>query len=237
MATIAHGRVFQRQESADPALLIDLNRSCVPNVADAMHGMGVVEGLSRVGSLHSQVVGSAVTVDVTPGDGLMARAALAQCVVGDILVINAHGNLDRVVLGGSVCIAAKAIGVVAILVDGSVRDIEEIELIGLPVFARNVTPRSGTTDCGWGEVNVPVAIGGVVVMPGDAIMASLEGCLVIPRRDLASVIGSVREVEERKGRPEDLNNRIEVAGATVPGLERALTAMADRGITISQGPY
>lgn len=237
MTSIARGRVFQSRDPIDRELLESLNRAAVPNVADAMHGMGVVQGISPVGHWLPQVAGMAVTADVSPGDGLLGRAALAMCRPGDILVINAHSNLDRAVLGGAVCIAARDIGLAAIVVDGAVRDVGEIEELGLPVLARGVVPRSGTTECGWGEVNVPVAIGGVVVMPGDVVMAGREGCVVVPRSELKSVLASVHEVEQVKGRPEDLQSRIAASGSTVPGLDRAKASMAKRGVEVSEERY
>jgi 4-hydroxy-4-methyl-2-oxoglutarate aldolase len=237
MTTIAQGRIHAVAERVDPAELEAVRAIAVANLADAMHGLGVVSGLSPVGRQFRRIVGQVVTADVSPGDGSYSRLALEMCAPGDVLVINAHGCVDRAVLGGSVCLGARARGLAGIVVDGAVRDIGEIESIEFSVLSRAVTPRSGTTESGWGEVNVPVAIGGVAVMPGDVLVADIEGCVVIPRRDLAGVLRYVRDVEDEKGRPEDIEIRAERNGAAVPGLGRAKEILRARGVTPLQEPF
>ncbi len=237
MITIAQGRIHTVVERIGPGDLEAVRGIAVANLADAMHGLGVVQGLQPVGKSFRRIVGQAVTADVSPGDGSYSRLALDLCEPDDVLVINAHGCTERAVLGGSVCIAARARRLSGIVVDGAVRDITEIENINLPVLSRAVCPRSGTTEAGWGEVNVPVAIGGVAVMPGDVLVADIEGCVVIPRRDLTSVLRYVVDVEAEKGRPEDLEQRAARNGTTVPGLQRAKDVLRTRGNTPIHVPF
>jgi 4-hydroxy-4-methyl-2-oxoglutarate aldolase len=237
MTTIAQGRLYAKVDRVESAVIAAARKVATANLADAMHGLGVVQGLRPVGSRFGRIVGPAVTADVTPGDGSYSRTALALCQPGDVLVINAHGCAERAVLGGSVCIAARARGLAGIVVDGSVRDIAEIETIGLDVLARAVTPRSGTTESGWGEVNVPVAIGGVAVLPGDLVVADIEGCVVIPRRDAENVLLQVKDVEVEKGRPEDIAERMSRNGIAIPGLSRTEEIQRRRQVSRTEQSY
>jgi regulator of RNase E activity RraA len=237
MTTIAEGRLYAKVDRVDPAVIAAARKVATANLADAMHGLGVVQGLHPVGNRFGRIVGPAVTADVSPGDGSYSRIAMDLCQPGDVLVINAHGCSERAVLGGSVCIAARARGLAGIVVDGAVRDIGEIESVGLDVLARAVTPRSGTTESGWGEVNVPVAIGGVAVLPGDLVVADIEGCVVLPRRDAQNVLLHVKDVEEEKGRPEEIAERMSRNGAVIPGLSRAEEMLRHRLISRTEQSY
>jgi 4-hydroxy-4-methyl-2-oxoglutarate aldolase len=237
MTTIAEGRVYEKVDRVESAVTAAARKVATANLADAMHGLGVAQGLSPVGGLFGRIVGPAVTADVSPGDGSYSRIALALCQPGDVLVINAHGCTERAVLGGSVCIAARARGLAGIVVDGAVRDIGEIESVGLDVLARAVTPRSGTTESGWGEVNVPVAIGGVAVLPGDLVVADIEGCVIIPRRDAENVLRRVKDVEAEKGRPEEIAERMSRNGIVIPGLSRAEEMLQRRNVSRTEESY
>jgi regulator of RNase E activity RraA len=134
----------------------------------------------------------------------MARA-------GDVLVVNGFGNVERAVLGGSIVADCEANGFSAIVIDGAVRDKAEIGAQALPVYARATTPRSGTDVGGRGEVNTPIACGGIAVMPGDLVLADEEGVVVVPRRDAVAVAARARQVQERMGSIDGLGARLHEA--------------------------
>lgn len=142
-----------------------------------------------------RIAGPALTVAVPPGDFLMISAALAESRVGDVLVVDARGDLNRAVWGEYFSAWAQNMGLRAVIIDGAARDAGGIESLDFPVFARGTTPRQPTLD-GPGEVNVPVSCGGVCVQPGDIVVADREGAVVIPLRRLDDTLERVRKIAE-----------------------------------------
>lgn len=233
-------RVFTDIPRPDKGLLKRLAYFAPLNLADAMHGFGLMD--SGVAPLYlpiPRVVGPALTVKITPGDGLMLRKALALAQRGDVLVVDGFGEKQRAIAGGNCCIDMKKKGLVGLIVDGAVRDVQEARDLKTPVFARAPTGRPGTTYFGKGEVNVPVSCGGVVVMPGDFIVAAEEGIVVVPRADVEAVMARTLEMEAAKGRPEQLKRRLKSAQANKihghgQGLEKAL---ADGNCSVVEGTW
>jgi regulator of RNase E activity RraA len=138
-----------------------------------------------------RIAGPAVTVTVPPGDFLMIAAALKTVRPGDVLVIDARGDMSRAVWGEYFSNWARGLGATAVVIDGCSRDVGDIAAMGYPVFARGTTPRKPTMT-GPGEVNVPVSCGGVCVIPGDIVIGDEEGVIVIPLRHLDVVLERVR---------------------------------------------
>ena len=125
-----------------------------------------------------RVAGPAYTVRCSPGQNLMLHAAIYRAPSGSVIVVEA-GDTDYAVAGGNVCAVAQKHGVVALIVDGVIRDMEEIRANRFPVFARGVIPIPGDKS-ELGALNVPVKCGGVQVAPGDIIVADEEGIVVVP---------------------------------------------------------
>lgn len=124
--------------------------------------------------------GPAITVEVDPADNLMIHAALKLAKPGDVLVVNAHGDLNHGVWGEimtSVAVRKKLGGLV---IDGAVRDSLDIVACGFPVFSRAVCPLGGAKE-GEGQVNLTISCGGVAVQPGDIVVGDADGVIVIPQ--------------------------------------------------------
>jgi len=145
----------------------------------------------------ARIVGPAVTVTVPPGEFLMVSAALTKVRPGDLLIIDARGDMSRAVWGEYFSTWARGLGVPGVVIDGACRDVAEIETLGFPVFARGTIPRKPTLN-GQGEVNVPVSCGGVCVLPGDIVVADREGVIVIPLRHLDKILKRVRVTAQRE---------------------------------------
>jgi regulator of RNase E activity RraA len=154
-----------------------------------------------------RIVGPAVTVTVPPGDFVMISAALKATRPGDVLVVDARGDMSRAVWGEYFSEWAKGLGVAGIVIDGASRDASGIEALGFPVFARGTIPRRPTIN-GHGEVNVPVSCGGVAVLPGDIVIADREGAIVIPLRHLDTILARVRATAAR----EKMHNGVPAGG-------------------------
>jgi regulator of RNase E activity RraA len=224
-------RVFASPPPLDPALIARFAELDLVNVADAMYGLGSVDGEIRpIFDPVRRVVGPALTVTVSPGNGQMIRRAILLARPGDVMVVNAFGNVDRAVLGGSVIADMAANGIAALVVDGAVRDLAEIRAQDFPVHARRLTSRSGTDVSGKGEVNAPVACGGVAVLPGDLVIADEEGVVVVPRRDAAALAAKAEAVQAVKGATKDLGaRRSEARAGQVRGYGKVAEALTAGG--------
>lgn len=125
-----------------------------------------------------RVAGPAYTVRCEPGDNLMLHAAIYRAEPGSVIVVES-GDVDHALAGGNVCAVAQRRGIAAFVVDGVIRDLGEVREAGFPVFSRGVIPIPGTKN-GLGELGAPARVGGVLVHPGDIVVADEEGIVVVP---------------------------------------------------------
>jgi regulator of RNase E activity RraA len=116
---------------------------------------------------------------------------------GDVLLIDGGGREDAAVIGDIVGKTLADLGCVGLVVDGAIRDVDGIDEVGLPAFARGAHPATGSNN-GPGAINVPVQCGGVAVSPGDVVHADGSGVVVVPRERLAEVVELARAVDERE---------------------------------------
>ncbi len=164
-----------------------MERLTTADLGDAMDRMGVVHSAIRPLWKGARFQGRALTVWTRAGDNLFVHAALDRLSPGDVLVVNGEGDETRALLGDRMVTKARDQGAVGIVVDGAIRDADALEALGLPVFARAVTP-AGPYKHGPGQLNVPVALGGVVVRPGDIVCGDGDGVVVVPPERLLEII-------------------------------------------------
>src|SRR5262249_43523756 len=145
-----------------PAELVERFRGLeATRLADAMHRTGAMRGIQPAYLPIRPMVGVAVTVKVPSGDSLMVRKAMELVQPGDVLGIAGRGCESRSVWGGNRSLAMKRAGLVGAIVDGAVRDVGESHELGFPLYARAISPMASSS-AGPGEVNYPIACGGVV---------------------------------------------------------------------------
>jgi RraA family protein len=137
------------------------------------------------------IAGTAVTVHTRAGDNLVIHRAFDYCRPGDVLVIDGGGDVAQSLLGEIMATYAKSIGIACLVVDGAIRDVAGIRALDLPCYARAATHR-GPYKSGPGEINVPVAVGGMPVSPGDVIVGDEDGLLAIPPDEVAALIEKAR---------------------------------------------
>jgi len=136
----------------------------------------------------AKIAGTAVTVQVTVPDSLTAHYALKFTRPGDILVVERGVDQRTSCWGGTSSAGAIRAGLAGLIMDGAGNDISEANAVGLPIWCRHVTPITTKYRDLGGALNVPISCGGVVVNPGDAILADENGVLVIPRARIKQVI-------------------------------------------------
>lgn len=152
-----------------------------PDISDLLNRLYAVDpGIACLSGRRLQLCGPACTVKVFPGDNLMVHKALDLAEPGDVVVIDAHGSSMNAVLGDLIATKAKHRGIAGFVVDGYVRDLPDLLELNLPIFGRGTTP-IGPLHRGPGEINFPICCGGVVVHPGDLVVADGAGVVVIPR--------------------------------------------------------
>jgi regulator of RNase E activity RraA len=166
-------------------------------IADCGGPVGVVApGIARIAG-GREFCGPAVTVWTRPGDILFMLTVPEVTQAGDVLAVDGGGRADAAILGDILTGALDRRGVVGIVVDGAVRDVEGIDEIGVPTFARNAHPATGSNE-GPGAINVPVQVGGVAVRPGDVVRGDASGVVVVPREHLDAVVELTRAVDRRE---------------------------------------
>lgn len=170
------------------------------NIADNMNRLGCmnweIKPVNSMKNIH--LLGTAVTVKCRPTDNLLAHKALLMAEEGDILVIDAQGDLNNAIIGEIMCRYAASKGIKGFIVDGLIRDYEAIsEMEDFLVFARGATPQGPYKD-GPGEVNVPVSCGGILVNPGDIIVGDRDGVVVINPDEAEEIFEKTKKKNERE---------------------------------------
>jgi 4-hydroxy-4-methyl-2-oxoglutarate aldolase len=175
----------------------ELARLGSATVYEAAGRRGMIEGpLVRIVP-GSRAAGPARTVRCGQGDNLMVHAAMAKVKPGDVLVVTMPEPVAVALVGDLLATQAHVQGAAAVFVDGAVRDIEELEALGLPIWARFVSIRGASKDI-VGAIDEPVVVGGQAIMPEDVLVLDGDGAVVVPRRDVGHVLAASLAREERE---------------------------------------
>ncbi len=174
-----------------------LARLGVATVHEAAGRIGIVDlPLTQVVP-GSRVAGPARIALCAPGDNSMVHAAVAHAKPGDILVLTSADPAPVAFVGELLVTQAQVQGVAGILVDGAVRDLDELVEIGLPIWTRFVRAQ-GATKGELGELDVPVVIGGSEIRPGDLVVMDCDGAMALPAGRVDEVLPLALERAERE---------------------------------------
>jgi regulator of RNase E activity RraA len=160
-----------------------------------------------------RLVGTAVTVKTLAADLAPAFKAIDVCRPGDVVVIDSHGSVNTAFWGENMTMSALNRGVIAAVIDGACRDVEEIRKIKFPVICKGIVPNVGAV-AGYGEVNVSIQCAGVAVSPGDIVVIDGNGVVVVPMAEAAVVLQKAQRLLETEHL---LQEKIK-AGATIGEL-------------------
>ena len=153
-----------------------------------------------------------------PGDNLLVHAALNRAKAGDVIVVDAGGDLTNSIMGELMLAHARQSGVAGVVINGAVRDYGWIRSNSFPVYAAGVTHR-GPYKHGPGEVNVPIAIDGMIIEPGDLILGDDDGVVCVPFDETEVVYAAANAKQQGEARRW---RRSKPVPRTAPGWSRAL---------------
>ena len=170
-------------------------------VSDALRSLGKAfqsldGGFLPVDAM-SRLAGPAFTVRCYPGATWALEQALELAAPGDVLVVDAGGRSDLIIMGSLMSQRAKARGIAGAVVDGAVRDVDEIVQVGFPVFSRFICPRAGT-HAQIGEWQTTICCGRIPVAPGDFVVADRSGVAIVPRELCSQVAQEAANIFARE---------------------------------------
>ena len=174
-------------------LLEGLKQCGVATVYEAGGAIGALDAGIKPVWRHAKVAGPAFTVRCHPGDNLPLHLALEKASAGDVIVAQVSGVLGGF-WGGVMTVAAQARGIAGLVIDGGVRDSEELEALGFPVWARG-TGVFRTVKHEPGVLQEPLLVGGILVNPGDIILGDSDGVMAVPRERAQQFLEAARKRE------------------------------------------
>lgn len=179
-------RIVNRTRKASAEQITAYHHLPVANISDAMHRMNSGGANLRPYHAGGYMAGAALTVKCRPGDNLLVHYALNIAEPGDVIVVDAGGDVTNAIIGELMLAYAAKKQIAGVVINGAVRDSYSIRHHSLPVYALGLTHRGPYKD-GPGEVNVPISINGMVIEPGDLIVGDEDGVLCVPFDDIDAI--------------------------------------------------
>lgn len=192
-------RVLNRQRVADQSLVDAFRSLPVANVSDCMSRLTAAGPRLRPMHGSGSMTGVALTVKTRPGDNLMLHKAIDMAQAGDVIVVDAGGDLTNSLMGELMLLHAAKRGVAGFVLAGAIRDAEAFVRVNLPTFAMGVTHRGPYKD-GPGEINVPISLDGMVVEPGDIVIGDIDGVLCVPIDEAAVILKKTLQKNEAEAK-------------------------------------
>jgi len=166
------------------------------NIADEMNRFSCMD--ARIRPLNSTpLLGTAFTVKTRTADNLLFHKALDLVQPGDVIVVDAQGDLVNSLTGEIMMREARKKGVAGVVVDGAVRDYDALKEMDMAIYAAGVTPKGPYKD-GPGEINVPVSCGGIVVNPGDILVGDGDGIVVIRPKEAPAILEKAKAKRQKE---------------------------------------
>ncbi|HUS96209.1 MAG TPA: RraA family protein [Hyphomicrobiaceae bacterium] len=184
-------RILGRKRKVENDVVEKFRAIPVANISDCMWRMSA--GGCALSPMHAggYMAGPAFTVKTRPGDNLMLHKAIDLAEAGDVIVVDGGGDLTNALIGELMLSHAVKRGIAGFVIYGAVRDLSYIQASPMPVYAAGVTHR-GPYKEGPGEINVPIALDGMVVQPGDLMLGDEDGTLCVPYDVTAEVYAAAK---------------------------------------------
>ena len=196
------GVVYRNIQRADRASADGLAALGSATVHEAMGRVGLMQNYMRPIYAGAQVSGTAVTVLLHPGDNWMLHVVAEQIRPGDIVVAALSADNCDGFFGDLLASSFKARGARALVIDGGVRDVKTLTEMGFPVWSKGISSK-GTVKTTLGSVNIPVVCAGMLVTPGDVVVADDDGVVVVPAAKAAATLAAAQKREALEGEKRD----------------------------------
>lgn len=219
------GIVRTKIQRADPADVARLSAFGVATIHEAMGRVGLLRPYIRPVWKGAKLCGTAVTVLLQPGDNWMFHVAAEQVQEGDVVIAGCTTESEDGFFGDLLATSLLARGCRGLVIDGGVRDVDDLEQMGFPVFARAVNSK-GTVKATLGSVNIPVVVANALVNPGDVVVADVDGVVIVP----AALAGAVADAAQKRTDNEEAKRQQFKDGVLGLDLYGMREPLADAGL-------
>lgn len=167
------------------------------NICDANGKRGAMDYMIHPLDPKCRMVGYAYTVKGHPGDNLALHNAILHAPAGAVIVADMGGYTKGGHFGEIMAAACQEKGIAGLVINGSVRDAQDIVDLGFPVFARCICPNGTVKEC-IGELEVPVVCGGIQVCTGDLVVGNIDGIVIVKRENVGTVLEGAEAIAAKE---------------------------------------